>query len=245
MGLETAVKEEVKKKSRFTIIATVTIVSTGIVLYVSSRSFRRIVADVLGCVKTNSIFFDTAKEKSKQIVTSTEQENNGSIGECKGILKRANATWDTRAEVSGWKDIEGQDKFGELVEQIGKVMKIPEDQVTLMKKSVDTSSGFRKTYEFGCSMNDETGGNIRLHTGSYNVSKSTEDGRDSFNLDIALAYMELSNIQMLPQAAQNTILQYGQQAGCTSNNLDHLATADWKAFIEYESHKQLLNEMRP
>ena len=149
------------------------------------------------------------------------------------------------AEVSGWKDIEGQEKFIEIVKAIGKVMKLPEDQVTLIKKCADTSSGFRKTYEFGCSMNDETGGNIRLHTGSYNVTKSTEEGKERFNLDIALAYMELSNIRMLPQAAQDTILQYGKQANGAENNLDHLPTAGWKAFIEYESHKQLLNEMKP
>jgi len=209
------------------------ILGTGIFLYTIFPGSR---------ITKITIFFDTAKEKSKQIVT--EQEKNESIAECKGTLKRANATWDTRAEVSGWKDIEGQEKFEGIVDTIGKVMKLPDDQVTLIKMCADTSSGFRKTYEFGCSMNDETGGNIRLHTGSCNVTKSTEEGKERFNLDIALAYMELSNIRMLPQAAQDTILQYGKQANGAENKLDLLPTAGWKAFIEYESHKQLLNEMK-
>jgi len=187
-------------------------------------------------------FLKTAKQKSKEIVDETVKQNKESIKECKSILKRANVDWDTRAEVSGWKDITGTDKFDKIVDQVGKVMKLPEDHIILIKQAADTSSGYRKTHEFKCSLNDEAGGNIRLHTGSYHVSKSG----DKYNLDIALAYMELSNIHMLPENVQTMILESGlQRTEENGNTMAQVQNADWKAFIEYESHKQLLNEFKP
>jgi len=187
-------------------------------------------------------FFGIAKKKSKEIIIETEKEHKESMKECRTILKRVNVTWDTKAEVSGWKDINGREKFEEIVNQVGKVMKLTEDQVTLIKQAADTSSGYRKTYEFGLKPNnDEEGGNIKLHTGSYYVSKFGE----KYNFDIALAYMELSNIQMLPQNVKTMILNCFSPRTGVENNMDQVENADWKAFIEYESHKQLLNEMKP
>jgi len=85
-------------------------------------------------------FFGSAKKKSKEIMIETAKEYKESMKECRTILKRSNVTWDTKAEVSGWKDINGREKFEEIVNQVGKVMKLPEDQVTLIKQAADTSN---------------------------------------------------------------------------------------------------------
>ena len=107
------------------------------------------------------------------------------------------------------KEIEDEKKFLEIVDNIGAHLKLPEKRITLIKNAAYTKGSTNRAMEFKCAMNMETEGGgfvryqyhikhnqilssnvIRLHTGSYSVSKNEK----TFNFDIALAYMEMSNV---------------------------------------------------
>merc|ERR1712013_668005 len=139
-------------------------------------------------------FEEKMRTKSKKIVEAAERgELKEAVDKCKKFLSTIQAsTFECKCELNSWEEIEGVEQFGEIVDNIGKILKLPEENINGIKLAAGGKGAKRDTLAFECAMKDN--GTVRLHTGGYQVEKHTTDQGDRIDFQIALHYLDMKDI---------------------------------------------------
>lgn len=175
-------------------------------------------------------FTEKARKKSKGIVESADQTVITRCDKAMGSVMDA-GNIDVACRVVTYKDIEGRDKFLCTVNTLGAHIKLPVEQITNIKQAADSKQFTDKVLTFNAAL--KTGGQIRLHSGSYEVVKKyaqNEGENELFTLAVAIGFMDLSEI-VLRQIPELEKIETSWELG----NQD-----EWNMFLEYKAHSRLL-----
>jgi len=107
-------------------------------------------------------FTQKMKEKSTRIVDEAENgEMKQAIEKCKKFMSSVEASnFACKIFVNSWEEIEGMENFEEIVENIGKQLKLPDDDILGIKLSARGGKSRRDYLAFECAMKDEGKGRI-------------------------------------------------------------------------------------
>jgi len=96
------------------------------------------------------------KLKSNKIVKEAESgELKETVERCKRFLSSIQASsFACKIFVNSWKNIEGVEKFGEIVENIGDILELPEKDIRGIKLSASGEESKRDYLAFECAMED-------------------------------------------------------------------------------------------
>merc|ERR1712142_1114207 len=195
-------------------------------------------------VKKEVNFEQKMKTKSVKIVEAAER--------CKKILSNIKAsTFECKCEINSWEEIEGSEQFGKIVDNIGKTLKLPEDNINGIKLAASGKAARRDTLAFECAMRDQGKGKgkgkgkVRLHTGGYQVSKQITEEGEKFDFKIALHYLDMSDITFntLPDAAVQSIEKGWFKASPAIETQKSTEGEDWNSYFQYQAHKNILQEL--
>jgi len=190
-------------------------------------------------------FEDKMRTKSKKIVEAAERgELKEAVDKCKKFLSTIQAsTFECKCELNSWEEIEGVEQFGEIVDNIGKILKLPEENINGIKLAAGGKGAKRDTLAFECAMKDN--GTVRLHTGGYQVEKHTTDQGDRIDFQIALHYLDMKDITFnkLPEAAVQSIEKKWFQVSQDNETQPCREGQDWSSYFQYQAHKNILKEL--
>eukprot|EP00092_Neocalanus_flemingeri_P057632 GFUD01068547.1.p1 GENE.GFUD01068547.1~~GFUD01068547.1.p1 ORF type:complete len:296 (-),score=79.21 GFUD01068547.1:44-865(-) len=191
--------------------------------------------------KAELTFTEKMKSKSNKIVKAAEHgEKKQTIENCKKFLSSVEAThFECKIFIDKFEGIEGVENFQKVVENIGKQLKLPDENVEGIKLSALGESRKRDYLAFNCAMKDK--GKVRLHTGGYQVIKQGE----KIDIQIVLNYMDMSDIilKKLPEkSAENLENKWFN----TSPSIEYQKPdegEDWNSYFQYTAHKNILKEL--
>lgn len=190
-------------------------------------------------------FEEKMRTKSKKIVEAAERgELKEAVDKCKKFLSTIQAsTFECKCELNSWEEIEGVEQFGEIVDNIGKILKLPEENINGIKLAAGGKGAKRDTLAFECAMKDN--GTVRLHTGGYQVEKHTTDQGDRIDFQIALHYLDMKDITFnkLPEAAVQSIEKKWFQVSQDCETQPCREGQDWSSYFQYQAHKNILKEL--
>jgi len=190
-------------------------------------------------------FEEKMRTKSRKIVDAAEKgELKEAVEKCKKFLTTIQAsTFECKCELNSWEEIESVEQFQEIVDNIGKIMKLPEDNINGIKLAAGGKGAKRDTLAFECAMKDN--GTVRLHTGGYQVDKHTTDQGDRIDFQIALHYLDMKDITFnkLPEAAVQTIEKKWFQGSPALETQPSSEGQDWNSYFQYQAHKNILKEL--
>jgi len=204
-------------------------------------------------VKKEMNFEQKMKTKSVKIVEAAEKgELKEAVERCKKFLSNIKAsTFECKCEINSWEEIEGIEQFGKIVDNIGKTLKLPEDNINGIKLAASGKAARRDTLAFECAMRDQGKGKgkgkgkVRLHTGGYQVSKQITEEGEKIDFQIALHYLDMSDITFntLPDAAVQSIEKGWFQASPAIETQKSTEGEDWNSYFQYQAHKNILQEL--
>jgi len=190
-------------------------------------------------------FEEKMRTKSRKIVDAAESgELQQAVEKCKKFLSTIEAsTFECKCELNSWEEIESVEQFRDIVDNIGKIMKLPEDNINGIKLAAGGKGAKRDTLAFECAMKDN--GSVRLHTGGYQVEKHTTDQGDRIDFQIALHYLDMKDITFnkLPEAAVQSIERKWFQGSPALETQPSSEGQDWNTYFQYQAHKNILKEL--
>jgi len=196
-------------------------------------------------VKKEMNFEQKMKTKSVKIVEAAEKgELKEAVERCKKFLSNIKAsTFECKCKINSWEEIEGNEQFGKIVDNIGKILKLPEGNINEIKLAASGKAARGDTLEFECAMRDQ--GKVRLHTGAYQVSKQITEEGEKFDFQIAFHYLDMSDITFntLPEAAVQSIQKRWFRASPAIETQKSTEGEDWNSYFQYQAHKNILQEL--
>jgi len=186
-------------------------------------------------------FTEKMRRKSTKIVDTAETgEMKQAIEKCKKFLSTVQATnFTCKIFNDSFQEIDGVENFDKIVENVGKQLKLPEEDIEGIKLSAMGGNRKRDYLAFECAMRD--GGSVRLHTGGYQVVRQG----DKIDFQIVLNYMDMSDITLktLPEKAVENLdkkwFKSSQQIGFDKPDEGE----DWNSYFQYRAHKNILKEL--
>jgi len=122
-------------------------------------------------------------------------------------------------------------------------LKLPADDIEGIKLSAMGGSSKRDYLAFECAMRDE--GSVRLHTGGYQVSRQGVENGEKFDFQIALNYMDMSDI-ILKKLPEKDVANLEKQWFKSSPAIECQKPEegeDWNSYFQYTAHKNILKEL--
>jgi len=192
--------------------------------------------------KVDLTFTQKMKLKSTKIVDEGEKgEMKKAIEKCKKFLSTVQATnFACKIFINSWEDIDGIENFEKIVVNIGKQLKLPEEDIEGIKLSAMGGKSKKDYLAFECAMKNE--GAVRLHTGGYQVTKHDTEKID---FQIALNYMDMSDItlKLLPGGAGDNLESKWFRSSSALEYQKPDEGEDWNSYFQYTAHKNILKEL--
>lgn len=217
---------------------------------IGKRKFTEYTGESLDVPET---FKEKAESKSKKIVTEADKTV---VGRCGKAMERVTAAGELEVEcrITTYKDIEGEEKFSNIVTTLGEILHLPENQI----KSIQLAATSRGMTDRILSFKDKSRseGYMRLHTGFYEVvtepADKSQNEKDKFTLNIAICYMDIKDIvfENIPDLKRHIEGSWEDDKGTskptpltdatTEENGQRCSSKDWNTYLEHESHNSLL-----
>jgi len=211
------------------------LVTVVVILLIAMRfkSTRRFLVEMVekstGFQVPSATFEEKAAEKTRRIIKEAKKQND-TITRCQGELARVaqSGCIVEKGMIKKWKGIDSEEKFNEIVTNVGEMLGFPEESVTEIRLTAFSDSYDGRLLDFDAKLKD--GGSIRLHTGSYQVRKTGENKNNKFDLEIAIGYIDMKEIVLrkIPEL-KDQVATWGAKGG------------DWNMFLEYKAHTVLAN----